>query len=53
MMSMNFSNTAILKIKNADYHCIITGITQSETIKLLQNIGLTEKSETLSKKYQK
>ena len=52
-MPMNLSDTAISKIKNADYHCIITGITQSETIKLLQNIGLTEKSETLSKKYQK
>ena len=37
----------LLKIKNADYSCIISGISKSEAIKLLQNIDLTEKSETL------
>ena len=43
-MSMNHSNITILKIKNADYFCIDTGISKSEVIKLLQNIDLTEKS---------
>ena len=48
MMSINFSNTFILKIKNINYRCVITGISKSESIKLLQNICLTEKSVTLS-----
>ena len=47
MMSMNLSDIAILSIKNSDYHSIITGISKSEAIKLLQNIDLTEKSGTL------
>ena len=47
MMSINLSDITILKIKNADYCCIITEITISEAIKLLQNINLTEKSRTL------
>ena len=45
-MLMYLSNIAILKSKNVNYHCI-TGISKSEAIKLLQNIDLTEKSETL------
>ena len=53
MMLINLSNIAILKIKNTDYHCIISEIRKSEAIKLLQNIDLTEKSGTLQKsKYQ-
>ena len=44
---MNYSNIAILKIKNVDYRCIITGISKSEAINLMQNINLTEKSRTL------
>ena len=44
---MNLSNIAILKIKNAEYRWIISGISKSEAIKLLQNIDLTEKSGTL------
>ena len=47
MMYMNLSNIAILKIKNADYRCIITRISKSKARRLLQNIDLTEKSETL------
>ena len=47
MMSANLSDIAILKIKNVDYHCIITRITKSEAINLLQNTDLTEKSGTL------
>ena len=40
MTSMNLSNIAILKIKNADYCCIISGINKSEAIELLQNIKI-------------
>ena len=47
MMSMNLSNIAILKIKNADHGAIIKRISKSEAIRLLQNIDLTEKSGTL------
>ena len=32
MMSMNLSYIAILNIKSADYHCIISGISKSEAI---------------------
>ena len=47
MMSMNFSNIAILNIKSADYRCIISKITKNEAINLMQNANLTEKSGTL------
>ena len=40
MTSMNLSNITILKIKNADYCCIISGINKSEAIELLQNIKI-------------
>ena len=40
------SYIAILKIKHADYCCIISGIRKSETINLMQNINFTEKRET-------
>ena len=46
MMSMNLSYIAILNIKGADYCCIISGISKSETIKLMQNIDLYKKSKT-------
>ena len=36
MMSMNLSNIAILNIKRADYRCIISGISKSEAMNLLQ-----------------
>ena len=42
--SMNLNDVYILKIKNADYRCIIGGISKSEAIKLLKNIDLTKKS---------
>ena len=32
MMSINLGHIDILKIKNADYRCIITGISKSEAI---------------------
>ena len=47
IVSMKFSNIYILNIQNDDYHCIISGISKSETIKLLQNIDLTKKNGTL------
>ena len=47
MMSMSLSDIDILDIKGADYRCIISGISQSEPISLMQNIDLTKKSGTL------
>ena len=47
VMCMSLINIAILSIKGSDYRCIISGISKSEAIKLLQNIGLTEKSGIL------
>ena len=47
MMSMNFSDTAISKIKSADYCCIISGISKNGAIKLWQNVDLIEKSGAL------
>ena len=34
MMSKNLKNIAILNVKGADYCCIFSGISKSETIKL-------------------
>ena len=39
---MKLSDIAVLKIKNADYRCMITEISKIKGIKLLQNIDLTE-----------
>ena len=39
---MTLNDIAILKTKNADYRRIITRISESEAIKLLQNVDLTE-----------
>ena len=47
MMSMNFSDIAILKIQTTSCHCIMTQIRKSEAIKLLQNTDVTKKSGTL------
>ena len=47
MMSMNLSEIAILKIKNVDYCCCITGISKSEGINLMQNINLTDKKYSI------
>ena len=44
---INLSDIAILKIKDADYLCIVTGISKIEAINLMKNIDLTEKSRTL------
>ena len=47
MMSMNLSDIAILSIEGSDYHCIISLISKSEAINLMQNANLFEKSGTL------
>ena len=47
MISMNLSDIAVLIINSADYHCIVTGISKSEAMILMQNIDLSEKSGTL------
>ena len=44
---MILSDNAILNIKGADYCCIISGISKSEAINLMQNIDLTKKNGTL------
>ena len=48
IVSMNLNDIAILKKENAGYHCIITGISKSETINALENTDFTVKSGTLS-----
>ena len=45
MMSMNFSDIAILNIKGSDYRCIISLISKNEGINVMQNVDLTEKAE--------
>ena len=47
MMSLNLSDFVILNSKGSNCHCIITRISKSETIKLLQNSDLTERSGAL------
>ena len=46
MMSMNLSNIDTLNINGADYRCIVNGISKTESINLMQNINLSEKSQT-------
>ena len=47
MMSLNLRDIAVLNIKDSDCPCIISGISKSEAINLVQNTNLTEKSGTL------
>ena len=49
MMSLNLIDIVILNIKNANYRCIINGISKCEAVNLLKDIDLTEKSKTLEK----
>ena len=44
---MNLSDAANCNIKSADYRCIISRISKSEAINLMQNIHLTTKNRTL------
>ena len=45
-MSLSLRDTAILKSKDTSYRCIITGISKSEAINVVQSIDSTEKSGT-------
>ena len=47
MMSVNLNDIKILNIKDSDYHCIVSLISKNETINLLQNTDLIEKSGAL------
>ena len=47
MMSINLSDIAILNIKGSNHYCIMSLISKNETINLIQNSNLTEKSRTL------
>ena len=46
-MSMNLSDIATLNIKSSDYRCIISGISKSEAMNIIQNINSTGKRGTL------
>ena len=45
MMSMNLSDMAISNIEGADYWSIISRISKSDAINLIQNINLTKNSK--------
>ena len=47
MMSMSLSYIAILNINGVDYCCIITRISKSEAVILLQKTDFNDKSGTL------
>ena len=49
MMSVNLRDVAILNIRSADYHCIISGISKYEAINFRQNADLADKTRTLKK----
>ena len=43
MLSLNIRNTAVITVKNVDYHCIIHNISKSEAINLLENSVLQDR----------
>ena len=45
IMSMNFTDIAILNIKGSDFCCIISWISKNDAINLMQNADLAEKVE--------
>ena len=45
MVSTNLNDISILSINGSDCCCIISWIRKKETINLMQNIDLTEKTE--------
>ena len=47
MIFMNLSDIATLNIKSACYHCVISRISKSEAINLMQSNDLTKKTGTL------
>ena len=50
MMSVNFSNIAILNIRGPCYRYVISLISKNEAIKLMQNPDLTEKRNIIKHK---
>ena len=44
MMSINLSNISILNIRGSDYRCVISLISKTQAINLMQHADLTEKS---------
>ena len=46
MVAINLKNIAILNIKDSNFCCIISLISKNETISLMENVYLTEKSGT-------
>ena len=44
MISMNISDITILDIASTDYGCVISGISNSEAINLMQNMDLIKKA---------
>ena len=47
LMSLNFSNVAILNTEDIDYCCIINRISKREAVNLQQDADLNEKSGAL------
>ena len=42
MMYMKLSNIAMLNINDSDYRCVITEISKSRDINLMQNVDVSE-----------
>ena len=53
IISINFIDVAVLNIDDADYCCIINGISKTSAKNLLQHADLTEKKEVLQNKENK
>ena len=49
MISINLSHIAILNIDATDYLCILSEISKSEAINLMQNINLTQEKHNIIK----
>ena len=49
MMSVKLSDIAILNMESADHRCIISRISKSEAINLLENIDLAKKKRIIIK----
>ena len=49
MMCVNLSDIAVLKTKVADYGCLISGISKSEAINLMQNAAWLKNVEHCKK----
>ena len=48
---MNLSNIAILNIKGFDYGCIVSGICKNETISLMKNAEIFDRSPKIAEHY--